>query len=128
MRNSENKYRCAIIDDDTISVGILTKYISMIPKLTLVKSYTNPLLAIDEIQKQQKLDFLFLDINMEISGLDIASFLSEEVEYIIFVTGHPEHALAAFEVYADNFLVKPVDFQKLLFSVNRAVVTSLSYQ
>lgn len=98
----------------------------MIPKLTLVKSYTDPVLAIDEIQKQERLDFLFLDISMDVSGLDVASILREQVECIIFVTGYPEHALAAFGVYADGFLVKPINFEKLLSSVNQGIVASLS--
>ncbi|MET4080714.1 two-component system LytT family response regulator [Pedobacter sp. UYP30] len=128
MKNSEKKYKCAIIDDDPISIGILSEYISMIPKLALIKTYTNPLFAIKEIQEQERLDFLFLDINMDISGLDVASILREHVECLIFVTGYPKHAFDAFGVYADGFLVKPIDFQKLLTCVNRAIVISLSLQ
>lgn len=127
MKESEKKYRCAIVDDDLISIEIFSKFISLIPKLTLVESYTDPMLAICEIQKQeQPLDFLFLDIRMGVSGLEVASILRDEVQTIIFVTGYPEYAMEAFEVYADNFLVKPVDFKKFLSSVNRAIVGSLS--
>lgn len=121
MEDVTKKYNCAILDDDLLSVEIMIACVSRIPELVLVNSYTDPLLAIDEILKGQRLDFLFLDINMNLSGLDVASILRDQVGYIIFVTGYPEHALAAFEVSADNFLVKPVDFHKFHRAVKWAI-------
>lgn len=119
MKNLAKKYRCVIIDDDFCSVSILKEYISMTPKLTLIKSYQNPSLAVIEIQKIGKIDFLFLDINMPISGLDIARRFRDEVRFIILITGDPAHALDAFRVQADKFLVKPIPFAMFIDSVNQ---------
>jgi len=118
MKNSDKQYRCVIIDDDFSSINILKEYISMTPKLTLVKSYLNPIMAVNEIKILEKIDFLFLDINMSISGLDIAKMLRDTAEFIILITGHSEHALQAFNAHADKFLVKPIPFEKFLASVN----------
>lgn len=126
MKLSEKKYSCAIVDNDPISIEILSDYIAMIPKLKLTESYLNPLVAVNEIKKQEKIDFLFLDIKMEISGLDVAVILREYVNFIFFVTGYSEHALAAFSVEGDSFLLKPLDFSKFLFTVNRAIGSPLN--
>ena len=119
MKQSEKKYKCAIIDDDLSSIGILSDYIAMVPKLALVKAFLNPLTAVSELARNQDLDFLFLDINMPVSGLDVAIRLRDKVQYIILVTGHSDHALSAFRVQADKFLVKPVSFPKFLSTINQ---------
>jgi len=91
----------------------------MTPKLTLVKSYLNPAAAIPEMREFGKIDILFLDVNMPISGLDVARLLRDVVNYIIVITGHPEHALGAFDAHVDKFLLKPISFDKFLTSINQ---------
>lgn len=125
MQVSKRKYKCVIVDDDFSSIGVLSHYISLIPKLELIKSFQNPRAAVEQIKKMKELDFLFLDINMPLSGLDIAMSLREVVNYIVFVTGHSENALAAFQVQADDFVVKPVSFSKFIGTVNRALLRTI---
>ncbi|MET0574151.1 MAG: response regulator [Pedobacter agri] len=124
--NTGKRYSCVVIDDEFSSVNLLKEYLSQIPKLELYKSYLNPVLALKELKESEILDFLFLDINMQISGLDIAHALRDRFKSIIFTTGHPQNALAAFGVNADEFLVKPIDFKKFLTVINRQIVKNLS--
>lgn len=126
MLNVGKRYSCVVIDDEFSSINLLKEYLSQIPKLELYKSYLNPILALKELQEGEKLDFLFLDINMQISGLDIAHALRDRFKSVIFITGHPQNALAAFGVNADEFLVKPIDFKKFLAVINRQIVKNLS--
>lgn len=60
---------------------------------------------------------VFLDINLpEKSGFDLLDELKELPEInmdVLFVTAHSEHAVKAFEYYPFNFLVKPVEREKL---------------
>ena len=61
-------------------------------------------------------DVAILDINMpEISGLTLAQIIQKKNPRvnIIFVTGYPEYALEAHELYASSFLVKPVTAKAL---------------
>ena len=61
-------------------------------------------------------DVLFLDVQMpEIAGLDLAQILRrfDDPPEIVFLTGHPDAAVAAFEVKALDFLVKPVTRDRL---------------
>ena len=119
MRKSQKVYNCIIIDDDPHAVQVIKEHISLVPKLFLITTYLNPFEALSELGGDACIDFLFLDINMQLSGLNVASLLRERVRFIIFVTGHPEHALAAFQADADRFLTKPVAFSKFIVTVNQ---------
>jgi len=116
---SASEYKCVIIDDDDNSTELLKEYLQSVPKLSLLESFSDPTAAVRAIKNNERVNFLFLDINMEISGLNIARILRDDVRFIVFVTGHPEHALNAFSVNADRYLVKPVSFQKFVKTVNQ---------
>ena len=61
-------------------------------------------------------DVLFLDVQMpEIAGMDLAQILRrfDDPPEIVFLTGHADAAVAAFEVQALDFLVKPVTRDRL---------------
>ena len=66
--------------------------------------------------EQSKPDVVFLDIEMpDRNGLDVAKRLKalRPQTNIVFITGHAEYALSAFELYASGFLLKPVTKSKL---------------
>lgn len=72
---------------------------------------------------QQRADVLLLDIRMPgLDGLQLAQRLRAQprVPALIFVTAHPEHALAAFEVQAIDYLTKPVRRARLQEALQRA--------
>ncbi|WP_316831804.1 LytR/AlgR family response regulator transcription factor [Pedobacter aquatilis] len=117
------KYSCIILDDDRSAVEILKHYLRQIDKLTLTSTFTDPIAAAAAFNTYQMIDFLFLDISMEVSGLDLARMLRKKVRYIIFVTAYKDFALEAFE-NGDAYLVKPVDFATLLRSINYLIAKS----
>ncbi|HNG78191.1 MAG TPA: LytTR family DNA-binding domain-containing protein [Burkholderiaceae bacterium] len=72
---------------------------------------------------QQRADVLLLDIRMPgLDGLQLAQRLRAQprAPALIFVTAHPEHALAAFEVQAIDYLTKPVRRARLQEALQRA--------
>jgi two-component system response regulator LytT len=67
-------------------------------------------------------DVIFLDIQMPgLSGVQLAEVLSglSRPPSIIFVTAHSEHAVKAFEVKATDYLVKPVEIERLRQAIAR---------
>ncbi|RZK20960.1 MAG: response regulator [Pedobacter sp.] len=114
-------YKCIIIDDDQLSIDILENFINRMPELHIVKTYVDPAQAIIDIIKEDGIDFLFLDIRMDISGLDVAKILRDKVRFLFFVTSYEEYALDAFGVNGDKFLVKPIMFPKLITSINEVL-------
>lgn len=110
-------YSCIIIDDDQISIDMLNGYISRMKEVTVTATYTDPIAGIKAIQGDGKIDILFLDIAMEVSGLDVARLIRDQVRYLVFVTSYEKYALDAFRVYADKFLVKPVSPDNIQFVI-----------
>ncbi len=69
-------------------------------------------------------DVVFLDVDMPgLSGMDLAETLIglDRAPAIVFVTAHSEHAVAAFEVAAADYLVKPVEARRLRAAIERIV-------
>jgi two-component system, LytTR family, response regulator LytT len=67
-------------------------------------------------------DVIFLDIQMPgLTGVQLAEVLSglSRPPSIIFVTAHSEHAVKAFEVKATDYLVKPVEIDRLRQAIGR---------
>ena len=68
-------------------------------------------------------DLVFLDVQMpEMDGFEVLRALpADAVPAVIFVTAYEQHAVRAFEVHALDYLVKPLDDDRFLAAVNRAL-------
>ena len=68
-------------------------------------------------------DLVFLDVQMpEMDGFEVLRALpADAVPAVIFVTAYEQHAVRAFEVHALDYLVKPIDDERFLAAVNRAL-------
>lgn len=91
--------------------------------IEIVGMYTNPLKAIDEIS-ELKPEVAFLDINMpQMKGIDAASKLLEICPNldIVFVTAYDEYAIEAFELYAMDYLLKPISQKRFNITLERII-------
>jgi two-component system, LytTR family, response regulator AlgR len=80
--------------------------------------------AIPNWSQQGAPDVLLLDVNMPgLSGVEIAAYVKVHVPNlaIVFVTAEPEHALAAFEVAASDYVLKPVRAERLLLALRKVI-------
>ncbi|RYE49055.1 MAG: response regulator transcription factor, partial [Sphingobacteriales bacterium] len=112
--------KCIIVDDEMHAIDGLKRYIRELPKLEIVKSYTDPLVALQEIPQLAQLDILFLDVDMPtISGIDLARELRSKTKKLVFTTSHSKYGFDAFEVGADGYLLKPYSLSKFLILMNR---------
>ena len=110
--------KCIVIDDEQHAVDALVVYIHKMPNLEVFATYTNPLTALTQIRKEDAIDFIFLDIEMpEISGLELAKSLRDKTKFLVFTTGHSSYALSAFDLHANQYLLKPISFAKFAASV-----------
>lgn len=77
--------------------------------------------AIEKL-KEYPCDVMFLDVNMpEATGLQLAEAL-QHLKFppaVVFVTAYSEHALDAFKVSAIDYLVKPVETERLAQAIAR---------
>ncbi|MFC4210723.1 LytR/AlgR family response regulator transcription factor [Pedobacter lithocola] len=99
---------CIAIDDDLNSLENLKFYLKGLPDLQLVKSFTNPVKALNEITDIESVDIIFMDIEMPaLSGIELAAMVRQKTKHLIFTTAHTKYAIDAFGVNADAYLLKP---------------------
>lgn len=114
------KINCLIVDDEPIARDIVQAYCAHLPYLHVVDSCANALDA-KLILQQQKIDILFLDINMPVmSGISFLKTLKNQ-PIVIFTTAYKEYALDAFDLAACDYLLKPFSFDRFLIAVDKAV-------
>ena len=113
-----NKVTCIVVDDEPMAREILSSFITKVPKLELLNSYSNAMEAFETINNKQ-VDLVFLDINMpEVSGLSLAKSINNKTK-IIFTTAYREYAIDGFDLHAVDYLLKPIAFDRFLQSVNK---------
>ena len=110
--------RCIAIDDEPLALEIITAYIEKVPFLKLIKTFDNAIDSIDFIKKN-KIDLMFLDIQMEsLTGIQLIHALKERPE-VIFTTAFSSYAVEGFELDAADYLLKPISFERFVKSVDK---------
>jgi DNA-binding LytR/AlgR family response regulator len=111
--------RCIIVDDEPLAREGMQRLVSDAGIFDLVATCTNALEA-NKILSHQKIDLIFLDIQMPgMRGTDFLKTLSVK-PLVIITTAYPNFALEGFELNVFDYLVKPITTERFLHSVNRA--------
>jgi two-component system LytT family response regulator len=117
------KLKAILIDDEESARNVLTNLlIRFCPQIEVIETCTNVLSAVDAI-KQHTPDVVFLDIEMpNYAGYELVSFFEEVTFEIIFVTAYDKYAIKAFEISAVDYLLKPVEIDRLKQAVEKLVI------
>ena len=108
-----------IAEDEPILRGELKSSLGKLwPELTIVAEAEDGIQAIQALHAHQP-DILFLDIEMPgLSGLEVARTASGRC-HVVFVTAYNEHAVAAFEQGAVDYVMKPFSTARLATAIGR---------
>lgn len=110
--------KCAIVDDEELARTLLTEYVQRIPQLELIGRYKNPLELLKE-DRIAEIDLLFLDIQMPtLTGIEFLKGLKNKPT-VIFTTAYPDYALEGYQLDVADYLVKPISFERFLYSVQK---------
>ena len=113
------KLNCLIVDDEPIARKLLEEYIEDIDFLQVVGKAENALKAAI-LLNNQKVDLLFLDVNMpQMSGIEFLKS-SKSLPITILTTAYTEYAIAGFELDVLDYLVKPFSFERFLKACTKA--------
>ncbi len=115
------KLKAILVDDEESARDVLENLLlRFCPEVELLGKYTNVPDAVAAVN-ELKPDLVFLDIEMpNYAGFEIVNFF-EKVEFdIVFVTAYDKYAIRAFEISAVDYLLKPVDIERLQQSVLKA--------
>jgi two-component system LytT family response regulator len=118
-----NKLRAILVDDEEGARDVLQNLLlRFCPNVELIAKCENVLQAVETI-KQEQPDLVFLDIEMpNFAGYEIVNFFDEVTFDIVFVTAYDQYAIRAFEIAAIDYLLKPIDIDRLKSAVARAVL------
>ncbi len=112
--------RAMIVDDERLARQELRNALKEYSEIEIIAECQDPQEAIKEIEALNP-DLLFLDIQMPgKTGFQVLEELDRAPE-VIFVTAYDEYALQAFEVSAMDYLVKPVEHERLSEAIKRVL-------
>ena len=110
-----------IVDNDKNCINILRKELQVFSFIKIEGELNNPQ-DVEIFLQNNDIDLIFLDIEMgPIHGINLARHIREihPNALIIFVTGYPGFALEGYEVYPVDFLIKPINIQRLEKALNK---------
>ncbi len=104
-----------LVDDELFGLEELEYFLNQHKDVNILGKYCNPCMAIERIKKDNP-NVVFLDIGMpEIDGFNIAEEIlsfNSDIK-IIFVTAHDEFAVRAFKINALDYILKPIDKERI---------------
>lgn len=111
---------CIIIEDEPLALERTKQFAQKVPFLELTATFDNALDGLAFL-KTNKVDILFLDINMdELTGVELLE--SSKIEsQVIITTAYQEYALKSYELNVTDYLLKPFTFNRFLQATNKAL-------
>ncbi|HEY0888814.1 MAG TPA: LytTR family DNA-binding domain-containing protein [Nocardioides sp.] len=110
-----------VVDDEQPAVDELVYLLAQDPRIGAIRTCTSAAEALQRLQEGD-LDAVFLDIQMPaLNGLELAGVLNRfrQPPAVVFVTAHDEHAVAAFDLRAVDYVLKPVRAERITETVTR---------
>ena len=108
-----------IVEDEPLALKTLRDLLAPVNWLEVVGDARDGLAAVEQINRHRP-DLVFLDINLpELSGIEVLKRITYEPA-VIFTTAHENHAVAAFELSALDYLLKPFGFARFQQALVRA--------
>lgn len=112
------KFSCIIIEDEPLALERTKGFVMKTPFLNLLDTFDNALDGLAFL-KSNKVDLLFLDINMdELSGIELLESSKLDCSVII-TTAYSEYALKGYELNITDYLLKPFTFERFLQAINK---------
>ena len=110
--------RVLVVDDEPIARKRLIRMLGKLPEVEIAGEAADGVEALKEIART-KPDAVFLDIRMPgLDGLTLAGSVPQ-LPPVVFVTAYDEYAVKAFEAQAADYLMKPVEMERLAHTVDR---------
>lgn len=107
-----------IIDDEPNAVNLLEVLVKQTTDWNLATICYNALEALAYL-KENRVDFVFLDINMPmLNGMELAGLLPADVK-IVFTTAYSEHAAESYSYQTIDYLLKPITLKRFLSAIQK---------
>lgn len=111
-------YKTIIVEDEHLSQQGLIKLLEKFPEIEIIDTADNGIEAVEKIN-DLKPDLIFLDIQMPgMTGFEVLQTI-EYMPIVIFTTAYDEYALKAFETNSIDYLLKPIEDDRLAKAIDK---------
>lgn len=116
------RLRTIVVDDEPLALKLMLSKLSRIAEIEVIDTCKNGRQTIESVM-QHSPDLLFLDIQMPgLNGLEVIKQLQNDIlPMVIFATAFEQYALEAFDAHAVDYVVKPIDDERIKLAVERAL-------
>ena len=116
------KLRTVIVDDEPLSLDLLRALLSEFSDIEIIGECSNGKEAVEAAVRLQP-ELLFLDIQMPgMNVFDVIKSLQTDImPMVVFITAFDQYAVDAFDLHAVDYVLKPLDSERIARSVDRAV-------
>jgi two-component system LytT family response regulator len=116
------KLRTIIVDDEPLALKLLRTVLSEITDVEIVAECSNGKQAVEAATELEP-ELIFLDIQMPgMNGFDVIKSLQTDImPMVVFVTAYDQYAVDAFDLHAVDYVLKPLDSERIARSVERAI-------
>ena len=110
---------CIILDDEPLAIKVIENFVKKIDFLDCIGTFSNANESLSTIKKE-KVDLMFLDINMPF--VDGISFLKnlENPPKTIITSAHSDYAIDGYDLNVVDYLMKPIPFERFEKAVDKA--------
>lgn len=114
------KWKALIVDDEELARKILREMLSTHPEIEVAAECANGMEAVKAAAEFAP-DLMFLDVQMpKLTGFDVLELVDASNLAVIFVTAYDQYAMKAFEVHAQDYLLKPFSRDRFESALARA--------
>lgn len=112
--------KCIAVDDEPLALKKVASFIERMNGPRLLKTFTSALDAIPFL-KEEKVDLIFLDIQMEsFTGIQFLETVRSRPQ-IIITTAFEQYALKGFDFHVTDYLLKPYSFDRFVQAMDRVM-------
>lgn len=116
---TSQKINCLVVDDEPMALSLMEDFVAKIPFLELKGKCSNGFEVLKKLHTE-KIDLLFLDIQMpELNGIELSRTISKDTR-VIFTTAFDQYAIEGFKVDALDYLLKPYNFEEFYTAAQKA--------
>ncbi|GAA3773945.1 LytTR family DNA-binding domain-containing protein [Flavobacterium ginsengiterrae] len=112
------KIKCLIIDDEPLAINVIKNYLEPLENFEVINTFSNPIEGLNFL-KNNTVDVIFLDINMPV--LDGINFIKslDNPPLLVITSAYSQFALETYELDVLDYLVKPIEFPRLMKTLNK---------
>jgi len=109
---------CIIIEDEPLATEKLVHYISKLPSLRILDTFSSPIPALEYLNNTH-VDLIFLDVEMkELTGIQLLESIHVKPKVII-TTAYEQFALKGFDLQVCDYLLKPITFERFVQAITK---------